>query len=103
MADLSRFLVICASTGTVLSAGSCYLVDDDSLTPTEWEEMESFSDAEMADLARHRGCKLSDTVRIRPELPGESATAQYLASMPQLFRQTLDGRRVEWDEPGEAF
>ena len=70
-ADLSRYLLIDASTGTVLTAATCYLVDDDSLTPAEWEAMDSFSDAEMGEFAKSRGRKVSDVVTLRAKLPGE--------------------------------
>lgn len=70
-ADLSRYLVIDASTGTVLTAATCYLIDDDSLTPAEWELMDSCSDSELASLARNRGRKLADLVTLRAKLPGE--------------------------------
>ena len=72
MANLSGYLLIDASTGTVLSASTCYLVADDAFTVEDWDSMESFSDAEMCDFAKHRGEKLSDVVRLRPILPGES-------------------------------
>ena len=70
-ADLSRFLVICASTGTVLSAQSCYLVDDDSLSPAEWELFDEMTDSEVCELAKSRGRKVSDVVTLRAKLPGE--------------------------------
>jgi len=70
-ADLSRYLMIDASTGTVLTAATCYLLDDDALNPAEWEAMESFSDAEMGEFAKSRGKKVSDVVTLRAKLPGE--------------------------------
>lgn len=71
MADLSGYLLIDASTGTVLSASTCYLVADDAFSVGDWDAMESFSDSEMCDFAKQRGKKLSDVVRLRPQLPGE--------------------------------
>lgn len=72
MANLSGYLLIDASTGTVLSASTCYLVSDDAFTVEDWDAMESFSDSEMSDFGRQRGKKLSDVVRLHPQLPGES-------------------------------
>lgn len=71
MADLSRYLLIDASTGTVLTAATCYLVNDDALSPAQWEAMESFSDAEICDFAKSHGKKVSDVVTLRAKLPGE--------------------------------
>lgn len=71
MADLSGYLLIDASTGTVLSASTCYLVDDNAFSIEDWDNMESFSDSEMCEFAKQRGRKLSDCVTLRPVLPGE--------------------------------
>ena len=71
-ADLSRYLLIDATTGTVLTASSCYLVDDDSLTPTEWQLFDEMTDAEVCEFAKSRGKKVSDVVTLRAKLPGES-------------------------------
>jgi hypothetical protein len=70
-ADLSRFLLIDASTGTVLTAATCYLVDDDSLTEQEWEALDTSSDSEVCAIAKARGKKVSDVVTLRAKLPGE--------------------------------
>ena len=47
MADLSRYLLIDSVSGTVLCADQCYLVNDDSLSVQQWDEMESMSDSEV--------------------------------------------------------
>jgi hypothetical protein len=71
-ADLSRYLLIDSTTGTVLTAASCYLVDDDSLTPAEWELFDEMTDSEVCEFAKSRGRKVSDVVTLRAKLPGES-------------------------------
>jgi hypothetical protein len=73
MADLSRHLLIDSVSGTVLCASQCYLVNDDSLSVQEWDDMESMSDSEVGSLAINHGRKLSDVVTLRAVLPGESA------------------------------
>ena len=73
MANLSRFLIIDKVSGTVLCADQCYLVNDDSLSTQQWDDMESMSDSEIGELAINHGRKLSDVVTLRPILPGESA------------------------------
>ena len=71
-ADLSRYLLIDSTTGTVLTAASCYLVDDDSLTEQEWDALDTSSDSEVCAIAKARGMKVSDVVTLRAKLPGES-------------------------------
>jgi hypothetical protein len=73
MADLSRYLLIDSVSGTVLCASQCYLVNDDSLSVQQWDDMESMSDSEVGSLAINHGRKLSDVVTLRAVLPGESA------------------------------
>lgn len=58
--DLSRHLLIDISTGTVLTAAHCVLLADTDLSSAEWEQLESFSDSEICDIAKERGRKLSD-------------------------------------------
>jgi hypothetical protein len=72
MADLNRYLLIDATSGTVLCAQHCYLVNDDNLSLAQWDAMESMSDAEICALARNYGQRLEDVVRLRPQLPGET-------------------------------
>lgn len=64
-------LIICTSTGTVLSADTCRLLQDDDLTEAEWEALDDSSDSEIAALARDRG---------RPVLP-ESAALDAVAAL----------------------
>jgi hypothetical protein len=64
MPDLSAYLIIDASTGTVLSASTCYLVPDEAFAADDWELLESLSDSEMGLLARQEGHKLTDVVSL---------------------------------------
>ena len=48
-------LLIDASTGTVLTAETCYLLPDDALTEAEWEALDDMSDNEATELGRSRG------------------------------------------------
>lgn len=64
MSDLSNYLLIDASTGTVLSASTCYLVADEAFAADDWELLESLSDSEMSELARQEGHKLTDIVSL---------------------------------------
>lgn len=69
-ADLSSFLLIDTSTGTVLTAHTCALVPWSAVEDDE--AFQDASDSEICALAREQGRKLSDVVTLRPVLPGES-------------------------------
>ena len=71
-------VIICTSTGTMLSAETCRLVPDGAFTEAEWDVMENRSDPEIATFGRERG---------RPVLP-DSAALDAIATL-------LSG--VEWD------
>lgn len=58
--DLSRYLLIDVSTGTVLTAATCVLVADHDLSSTEWEELDAASDSQICDIGKERGRCLSD-------------------------------------------
>ena len=60
-------LIVCAQSGTVLDAGSCYILDDDQTTD-RFFDTEEFSDSEVAEYAKTFGTKLTQK---RVELPGE--------------------------------
>lgn len=55
-------LIIDTSTGTVLTAQHCVLVEDSALSEAEWEELDSMSDNDVSDLARERGKFISDLI-----------------------------------------
>lgn len=71
-ADLSSFLLIDASTGTVLTAHTCYLVPWDAVGDDE--AFQDASDSDVCAMARQQGRRLPDVVTLRPILPGESPT-----------------------------
>lgn len=71
-ADLSSFLLIDASTGTVLTAHTCYLVPWDAVGDDE--AFQDASDSDVCAMARQQGRRLPDVVTLRPVLPGESPT-----------------------------
>lgn len=52
---MTSMLLIDASTGTVLTAETCYLLPDDAITEAEWEAFNDMSDNEATEIARARG------------------------------------------------
>ena len=57
--DLSNYLLIDISTGTVLIAEYCRLVHDSDLSGSEWEALDTMSDSETGELARERGRRIA--------------------------------------------
>ena len=55
-------LIIDTSTGTVLTAQHCVLVEDDALSEAEWEELDGMSDTEVSEIAKVRGKFISDLI-----------------------------------------
>jgi hypothetical protein len=70
---LAGFLIIDASSGTVLPASACYLVADDALPDAAWQAMadDGWSDSDASDAAKLYGKQLSDVVTLKVKLPGE--------------------------------
>ena len=58
--NLNGFVLIDTSTGTVLTPHTCVLVHESDLSSSEWEEMDSWSDAETCSIGRERGRLLSE-------------------------------------------
>jgi hypothetical protein len=57
--DLTNYMLIDISTGTVLTAETCRLVHDSDLSSSEWEELDTMSDNETGELARERGRRIT--------------------------------------------
>lgn len=57
-------LIIDGSTGTMLTAHTCYLVPEEAFTESEWDGMDDRCDSEIATFDRERG---------RPVLPESEA------------------------------
>ena len=71
---LADFLIIDASSGTILPASACYLVADDSLPDAAWQAMadDSWGDSDAAAAAKLYGKQLADVVTLKVKLPGEN-------------------------------
>lgn len=64
--------LIVDSTGTVLDASTCYIVDAETMPDATYRQfIEESSDAEAFAIAKQWGRKLSDVVIKTPKLPGE--------------------------------
>ena len=56
--DLSNYMLIYISTGTVLTAEHCRLVHDSDLSGSEWEALDTMSDSETGEIGRERGVRI---------------------------------------------
>lgn len=74
--------LIIDSTGTMLVASSCYLVPDEAFTPEGWEDIENFSDSEIARIGKENGVSVFKSEQL----------LQSIAAA--LWR---DGADTEWD------
>jgi hypothetical protein len=57
------YVIICTSTGTMLSAETCRIVPDSAFTEAEWDGMDDRSDSEIASFGRERGRPVLDDAR----------------------------------------
>lgn len=57
--DLSNYMLIDVSTGTVLTAETCRLVHNSDLSESEWEELDNMTDSETGEIARERGRRIA--------------------------------------------
>ena len=56
--NLSNYMLIDISTGTVLTAEHCTLVHDSDLSGSEWEALDTMSDSETGEIGRERGVRI---------------------------------------------
>lgn len=56
--NLSNYMLIDISTGTVLTAEHCRLVHDSDLSGSEWEALDTMSDSETGEIGRERGVRI---------------------------------------------
>lgn len=98
-------VIIDSSTGTMLTAETCYLVPDEAFTDEEWEDIDNFSDSEISRIGKENGIKVERTEQllqgIADALWGEGAdtewcsdTTQAIADAIQLQRPDLIAARI---------
>lgn len=94
--DLSNYMLIDISTGTMLTAEHCRLVHDSELSGSEWEELDTMSDSETGELARERGVRLDPAPvldQIASILSGRDWDPELLEQIAEIVRGT--GRIVD--------
>ena len=58
--NLTDYVLIDVSTGTMLCPQHCVLVPNDALTESEWDALESSPDSDIIELGRERGQSLQE-------------------------------------------
>jgi len=56
--DLTNYMLIDLSTGTMLTSKRCVLVHEDALTEAEWDALDGAPDSDIVAIGRERGIPL---------------------------------------------
>lgn len=95
--DLTNYMLIDISTGTMLTAHNCVLVNSHDLSSSEWDALDGAPDSDIADIGRERGIPLSRDVQaldaIAALLNAEDWSSDHLAAVADMIRST--GRTIE--------
>lgn len=83
-------------SGTMLTAHTCYIVPDDAFSEDEWDQIENFSDSEIARIGAENGRRVSDESDaldiIARTLSGSEWTPDMFDAIADLIRST--GRTI---------
>jgi len=87
------------STGTMLLASSCYLVPDEAFTPEEWEQIEDFSDTEIARIGKENGVSVNTSEQllqsIADALWGAGADTEWNSDTIQAIADAIQSERPD--------
>ena len=91
--------LIIDSTGTMLLASSCYLVPDEAFTPEEWDQIENFSDSEIARIGRENGVSVEKSEQllqaIADALWGDGADTEWDSETIQAIADAINTERPD--------
>jgi len=92
-------LIIDSSTGTVLTAQSCYFLPDDTFTEEEWEQIDDFSDSEMGRIGKENGVNVEKSEgllqSISEALWGEDADKEWNADTLDAIADAIRRERPD--------
>lgn len=97
--------LIIDSTGTMLDAQTCYVVPDYAFTEDEWEDIDNFSNTEIARIGKENGFSVERTSQllesIADALWGEGADTEWnsdtlmaIADAVEALRPDLHASRI---------
>lgn len=98
-------MLVIDSTGTMLDAATAYIVPSEAFTEEEWDDIDNFSDSEVARIGKENGFSIEKTEQLLQSLAdalwGEGADTQWnadtmsaLAEAIQLLRPDLQASRI---------
>jgi hypothetical protein len=91
--------LIIDSTGTMLPAASCYLVPDEAFTPEEWDQIENFSDSEIARIGRENGVSVERSEQllqaIADALWGDGADTEWNSDTASAIAEAILAERPD--------
>jgi hypothetical protein len=92
-------LIIDSSTGTVLTAQSCYFLSDDTFTEEEWEQIDDFSDSEISRIGKENGVNVEKSEgllqSISEALWGEDADKEWNADTLDAIADAIRRERPD--------
>lgn len=92
-------LIIDSSTGTMLVAECCYLVAENAFTEAEWNDIECFSDFEIAHIGRESGVSVSRSEQllhsIADALWGLGADTEWCPDTIQAIADAIQTKRPD--------
>jgi hypothetical protein len=89
--DLSNYMLIDVSSGTMLTAQSCVLIHEDALSEAEWDALDGAPDSDIADIGRERGKPLQDLL----PCPHPHDDGPVLDAIAGLLREEWDGDTLD--------
>ncbi len=102
--NLSNYMLIDISTGTVLTAEYCVLVHSSDLSESEWEELDTMTDSETSEIGRERGRRIAVDDQlvesIADALWGDGADTEWNSDTLDAIADAI--RTVRPDLAGEA-
>lgn len=91
--------LIIDSTGTMLAADSCYLVPDEAFTEDDWDQINDFSDSEIARIGKENGVSVYKSEQllqsIADALWGDGADTEWNSDTIQAIADAINTERPD--------
>lgn len=91
--------LIIDSTGTMLAADSCYLVPDEAFTDDDWDQINDFSDSEIARIGKENGVSVYKSEQllqsIADALWGDGADTEWNSDTIQAIADAINTERPD--------
>lgn len=92
-------MIVIDSTGTMLAADSCYLVPDEAFTPEEWEDIDGFSDSEIARIGKENGVSVNTSEQLLQSIAhalwGAGADSEWSTDTTQAIADAIQSQRPD--------